>query len=95
MFQKIVVQLRDEIEFSWQTTLHPGYNRRKKESVNDLERRQEERLQRSLICTAIARTLAVCGDVYMMLSTVTGIEDVFDYHVNSAPAIKSQDDLIV
>lgn len=94
MFQKIVVQLRDEIEFSWQTTLRPGYNRRK-ESVNDLERRQEEQLQRSLICTAIAWTLAVCGDVYMMLSTVTGIEDVIDYHVNSTPVIKSQDDLIV
>lgn len=94
MFQKIVVQLSDEIEFSCQTTLSPGYNRRK-ESVNDLEIRQEEQLQRSLICTAIARTLALCGDVYMTFSTVTGIEDVTDYHVNSSPVAKSQDDLIV
>lgn len=95
MFQNTVVQLGDEIDFSCQTTLSPGYNRRKKESVNDLESRQEEQLQRLLICTAIARTLAVCGDVHMTLSTVTGIEDVIDYHVNSTPVIKSQDDLIV
>lgn len=60
---KIVVRLNDEIEFSRQTTLSSGYSRRKKESVSDLEIGQEERLQRSLICTAIARTLAVCGGV--------------------------------
>lgn len=62
-FRKIVVQLNDKIEFSRQTTLCSGYSRRQKAPVSDLEIRQKERLQRSLICTAIARTLALCGGV--------------------------------
>ena len=88
----------NKIEFSRQTTPSPGYSRRKKESVSDLEIRQEERLQRSLICTAIARTLAVCVAVcvlmrFILFSAVTCITDVIDYHMNSIPVIKSQDDL--
>lgn len=46
MFQTVVVQLSDEMEFSRRTALSSGYDRRKTESVNDLEIRQEERLQK-------------------------------------------------
>lgn len=46
VFQTAVVQLSDEMEFSRRTALSSGYDRRKTESVNDLEIRQEERLQK-------------------------------------------------
>lgn len=101
MFRTVVVQLSDEMEFCRRTALSSGYNRRKTESVNDLEIRQEERLQKVIDMHSRRRhrhSLCVVAYVVMhfiLLYTVTCIKDVIDYHMNSIPVIKSQDDLVV
>ena len=99
--QKIAVHLNDKIESRQADHTELRGGRRKRESVSDLEIRQEGRLQRSLICTATARrTLAVAVRVcvvmlFILFSVLTGSRDVIDYYINSIPVIKSPDDLVL
>lgn len=81
------------------TTLSLRYKRREKETVDDLEIRQEQRLQKVIEMRSHRHdTPCVWRSVwvshFILPSTVAHMGEAVDYLVNSISVIKSQDDVV-